>query len=144
MAPAANAFPLPTEGAAILYRPPLLNMFAGVVVVLLGVNDYAVGVELQSFEDSYREFVTGLFSKVACVVPLPSRFDGDRENRLGYRLEEYREVVRGVCAGSAHRMVIETSEIDVDRHLVDGLHLNARGAKALSKIVGSRLQEAGW
>jgi lysophospholipase L1-like esterase len=116
------------------------------VVVLLGVNDFMSSVPLDTFETAYTTLAATALDEneqLVCVTPVwagPS----DRVNLIGAVLEDYRMVIRSVCAVYGFP-VIEGDPLvphDAAFYAEDDpmeLHPNARGCRWFARNLAFQL-----
>jgi len=137
-APASNGT-YTQAGAANTYAPALADLNYDRIVVLLGTNDYRASVSLEAFRDAYQSLLTVKPRATVCVIPPP--VENEVANDAGYTLDDYRAVIREVCAGG---VVVETQEsLPVgERYFYDGTHLTRRGHPRLARVVISAIKES--
>jgi lysophospholipase L1-like esterase len=114
------------------------------VVILLGTNDYdatgGTGVTTADFGAAYSSFLAAIPAGVPVVCITPPWFQNESiPNSHGYTLEDYRVVIRQVCAG---RTIVEGGQaIPHDpAYYVSGPHPNNLGTELLSRAVGAALK----
>ncbi len=114
------------------------------VVILLGTNDYgfdgASGVPLDAFRTAYSAFVASVPAgvPVVCITP-PWYVSESTPNSYGYTLEDYRAVIRQVCAGQT--IVEGVNAIPHDpAYYASGPHPNNLGTELLARAVGAAVK----
>jgi lysophospholipase L1-like esterase len=114
------------------------------VVILLGTNDYdadsGAGVSTDAFRAAYSSFLATVPMGTSVVCITPPWFAGEsKPNAGGYTLEDYRAVIRQVCAT---RTVVEgVNAIPHDpAYYLTGPHPNELGTESLSRAVAAALR----
>jgi lysophospholipase L1-like esterase len=78
----------------------IVPLWARMVVIMLGTNDFGFGVPLDKFRQHYAEFIDGLRlyyqPTIVCVTPLTQAAESE-PNRAGVTMETYRDTIRDVC-----------------------------------------------
>jgi len=114
------------------------------VVILLGTNDYdsesGTGVSTDAFRAAYSSFLATVPMATSVVCITPPWFAGEsKPNAGGYTLEDYRAVIRQVCA---KQTVVEgVNAIPHDpAYYLSGPHPNELGTELLSRAVAAALR----
>jgi lysophospholipase L1-like esterase len=114
------------------------------VVILLGTNDYdaesGTGVSPDAFRAAYSSFLATAPPGTSVVCITPPWFAGEsKPNAGGYTLEDYRAVIRQVCA---RQTIVEgVNAIPHDpAYYLSGPHPNELGTELLSRAVAAALR----
>lgn len=125
----------------------LMDVLGGVfppqaVVILLGTNDYDAGggVTTDAFRAAYTAFLATVPAYIPVVCVTPPWFAGESTpNAAGETLEDFRAVIRDVCA--AHTIVEGVDAIPHDSAFYAvGPHPNSRGTALLARSVAAALK----
>ncbi len=114
------------------------------VVILLGTNDYdaesGTGVSPEAFRAAYSSFLASAPPGTSVVCVTPPWFAGEsRPNAGGYTLDDYRAVIRQVCAKQT--IVEGVNAIPHDRaYYVSGPHPNELGTELLAQAVAAAVR----
>lgn len=113
------------------------------VVILLGTNDYDindVGVSADMFRAAYSIFLGSVPKNlpVVCVTP-PWYVNEAAPNAAGNTLEDFRAVIRQVCASQTIVEGVNAIPHDL-AYYVDGRHPNNRGTVLLARAVAAALK----
>jgi hypothetical protein len=121
-------------GAVVSYVPPLQDLWATRLFVLLGTNDWILSTTLADFTAAYSVMCDSWpYAQVVCVIPPPNAHDGET-NTLGLTLDNYRAAIRQVCTG---KIVVETQAglpYGI-RYFRDEYHLTLIGHTRLKNLV---------
>ena len=115
------------------------------IVILLGTNDAGAGGNGGTTVDSFRSAYTSFLASapggvpIVCITPPWNEYEPTPNASGGDTLEEFRAVIRDVCASDT---IVEG--VDVIPHdpayFLSPLHPNARGTKLLAEAVAAALK----
>lgn len=132
-----------------------------VILVCLGINDWANGVPLQTEQGDEMETFAAAYDRMLsklrwnyphadiCCCTLPESFQSiDPSFEFppsygGIHIQEYCEVIRSAAAWHGCR-VLDLNARGVRYDTLDGTHPNADGMHTLSKLVIAELEAAGY
>ncbi len=124
--------------------PGAALLFPAVVVIILGTNDYAVGVPLDAFLAGYQAALGtfGNVETVVCVTPYRrSDLSEATPNSAGLLPLDYREAVRAACEADGRIALDGFEALPSESLLGDGLHPNDAGHHRIAKWLTAELSE---
>jgi lysophospholipase L1-like esterase len=126
----------------------LLHGFFGMqgVVIAIGTNDWAAGVDLAVFSQDYRDFLAALppTLPVACMG-MVWRADEGVPNATGLTLDDFRTAIRDACATRGKPYLEGKDAIpNSAAYFVDGIHPNDRGHRVMGAFLQRELRGLGW
>ncbi|MFM8409069.1 MAG: SGNH/GDSL hydrolase family protein, partial [Alphaproteobacteria bacterium] len=121
------------------------------VLLMLGSNDYGLGVPMRAFRQRYAEMIDGLSTAdvvlqgpgptvPVCVTPI-WRADAALPNYAGETLADYSLAIREICS-SRRVPVIDGLELlgpDDEARLVDGVHPDAPGIQKIARRLAAKV-----
>jgi len=123
----------------------IVPLWARVVVIMLGANDFGYGVPLERFREQYGEFIDGLRGyyspAIICVTPLMEGIES-QPNRIGVTMQAYRDAIRDVCDARGAGVVDGRRLLPYDgRYFADfpRVHPNADGYARMSRNLAAEL-----
>ena len=132
---------------------PLLLGLKGVmgddVLVMLGINDYQVGLPLADVADSLNQLLDNAVLwdiAITCVTPLWFVGEETITNKLGLTVEDYRAVIRQTCMSRGGHVIEGLNLVPHDTRLFANgrVHPNDRGNGYLAKRLHEQLRNLGW
>ena len=113
----------------------LANADVKKIVLILGTNDWRIGIASSTFETKYRTFlqVAGGYHPIICVTPLWRSQEGS-PNSIGMTLENYRQIIRAECVAKNFPVIEGTVLIPANsQYFLDGIHPNVLGYQAMAQ-----------